>query len=73
MWFFEPQRPQRAVILRLGMATKGPLVPSMIFRSRTTNAWLKVIEQKARSRSSESSMSLMRTSVISILMFHSVR
>src|SRR5439155_9686609 len=48
------------------MATKEPLVPSMIFRSRTTNALSNVTEQKAcnRSFSLESSMSLMRTSVI---------
>src|SRR4051794_10693717 len=48
------------------MATKGPLVPSMIFKSRTTKASSKVIEQKPCRRSSESSMSLMRTSVISM-------
>ena len=38
---------QWAVSLRLGMATKGPLVPSMIFRSRTTKQLSNVIEQKA--------------------------
>src|SRR5262245_24672067 len=47
------------------MATKGPFEPSMIFRSRMTKLLSKVIEQKACSRSLASSMSLMRTSVIS--------
>src|SRR5262249_35055219 len=56
---------QRSVSLRLGMATNEPLVPSMIFRSRTTKASLNVTEQKACRRSLLSSMSLMRTSVIS--------
>src|SRR3972149_6590892 len=60
-----PQRGQWEVSLRLGMATNGPLVPSMIFRSRTTKQSSKVIEQNALSRSPGSSMSLMRTSVIS--------
>src|SRR5438067_107563 len=48
------------------MATKEPLVPSMIFRSRTTKALSNVTEQKAckRSFSLPSSMSLIRTSVI---------
>ena len=51
--------------LRLGMATKGPVVPSMIFRSRTTKASSNVIEQNACRRSPASSMSFTRTSVIS--------
>src|SRR5882672_4681292 len=46
------------------MATKEPLVPSMIFRSRMTKQSSNVTEQKACSRSLLSSMSLMRTSVI---------
>src|SRR5262245_34539266 len=66
-WFLQPQPEQRSVSLRLGMATNDPLVPSMIFRSRTTKASSNVTEQKACSRSLSllpSSMSLMRTSVI---------
>src|SRR5262249_17914141 len=57
---------QRSVSLRLGMATNEPLVPSMIFRSRTTKASSNVTEQKAcrRSFSLLSSMSLIRTSVM---------
>src|ERR1700681_3082305 len=55
------------------MATNEPLVPSMIFRSRTTKASSKVTEQNAcrRSFSLWSSMSLMRTSVITtvVLLF----
>src|SRR5262249_59172169 len=55
------------------MATNEPLVPSMIFRSRTTKASSKVTEQNAwrRSFSLLSSMSLMRTSVITtvVLLF----
>ena len=47
------------------MATNGPFVPSMIFKSRMTKQLSNVIEQKACSRSLASSMSLMRTSVIS--------
>src|SRR5947199_4132205 len=48
------------------MATNEPLVPSMIFRSRTTKASSNVTEQKAcrRSFSVLSSMSLIRTSVM---------
>src|SRR5438270_3299542 len=46
------------------MATNEPLVPSMIFRSRTTKASSNVTEQKAWRRSLLSSMSLIRTSVI---------
>src|SRR5205085_11906863 len=63
-WFLQPQEWQRSVSLRLGMATNEPLVPSMILRSRTTNASSNVIEQKACRRSLLSSMSLMRTSVM---------
>src|ERR1700681_3120738 len=55
------------------MATNEPLVPSMIFRSRTTKASSKVTEQKAcrRSFSLLSSMSLIRTSVMTtvVLLF----
>jgi hypothetical protein len=47
------------------MATNGPLAPSMIFKSRTTKQSSNVMEQNACSRSLLSSMSLMRTSVIS--------
>src|SRR5262245_20474117 len=47
------------------MATNGPFEPSMIFRSRTTKQLSNVIEQNALRRSPGSSMSLMRTSVIS--------
>src|SRR5205814_9794271 len=70
-WFFEPHDVQRSVSLRLGMATKEPLVPSMIFRSRMTKQSSNVIEQKACSRSLLSSMSLIRTSVITtdVLLF----
>ena len=39
------------VSLRLGIATNGPLVPSMIFRSRITKQSSNVIEQNACSRS----------------------
>src|SRR5688500_15691093 len=48
------------------MATNGPLVPSMIFRSRITKASSNVTEQNAcrRSFSVLSSMSLIRTSVM---------
>src|SRR4051812_27265329 len=48
------------------MATNEPLVPSMIFKSRTTKASSKVTEQNAcrRSFSLLSSMSLIRTSVM---------
>src|SRR5581483_4384227 len=65
-WFLQPHPPQRSVSLRLGMATNEPLVPSMIFRSRTTKASSNVTEQKAcrRSFSLLSSMSLIRTSVM---------
>src|SRR3954463_5563903 len=55
------------------MATNEPLVPSMIFRSRTTKASSNVTEQKAcrRSFSLLSSMSLIRTSVMTtvVLLF----
>src|SRR5207237_1201407 len=72
-WFLQPHEPQRSVSLRLGMATNGPLVPSMIFRSRTTKASSNVTEQKAcrRSFSLLSSMSLIRTSVMTtvVLLF----
>src|SRR5437588_6714194 len=55
------------------MATNEPLVPSMIFRSRTTKASSKVTEQNAcrRSFSLLSSMSLIRTSVMTtvVLLF----
>src|SRR5271168_1968420 len=58
------------------MATNEPLVPSMIFRSRTTNASSNVTEQKAcrRSFSLLSSMSLIRTSVMttSVLLLDNV-
>ena len=63
-----PQWPHRSVSLRDGMATKKPLAPSMILRSRMTNMSSNVMLQKACSRSllpELSSMSLMRTSVIS--------
>src|SRR6188472_457568 len=60
-----PQPGQCVVSLRLGMATNGPLEPSMIFKSRTTKQLSNVIEQNAFRRSPGSSMSLMRTSVIS--------
>src|SRR5438309_6231379 len=48
------------------MATNEPLVPSMIFKSRTTKASSNVTEQNAcrRSFSLLSSMSLIRTSVM---------
>src|SRR5947208_4667696 len=46
------------------MATNDPLVPSMIFRSRTTKALSNVTEQNACSRSLFSATSLMRTSVM---------
>src|SRR6059058_3918657 len=55
------------------MATNEPLVPSMIFRSRTTKASSNVTEQNAcrRSFSLLSSMSLIRTSVMTtvVLLF----
>src|SRR6516164_2923574 len=53
------------------MATNDPLEPSMIFRSRTTKASSNVTEQKASRRSLLSSMSLMRTSVMTtvVLLF----
>src|SRR5262249_18612911 len=56
------------------MATKLPLVPSMILRSRTTKALSNVTEQKACNRSLFSSTSLMRTSVMTtaVLLFRSV-
>src|SRR5262245_1254027 len=63
-WFFDPQPGQRSVSLRLGMATNDPLVPSMIFRSRTTKALSNVTEQNACNRSLFSATSLMRTSVM---------
>ena len=47
------------------MATNGPLVPSMIFKSRMTKQSSNVIEQNACNRSPGSSINLMRTSVIS--------
>src|SRR5207302_1453559 len=72
-WFLLPQPGQRSVSFRLGMATNEPLVPSMIFRSRTTKASSKVTEQYAcrRSFSLLSSMSLIRTSVMTtaVLLF----
>src|SRR5215510_2619318 len=72
-WFLQPQPGQRSVSLRLGMATNEPLVPSMILRSRMTKASSNVTEQKAwrRSFSLWSSMSLIRTSVITtaVLLF----
>src|SRR5207244_5143612 len=74
-WFLQPHDEQRSVSLRLGMATNEPLVPSMIFRSRTTKASSNVTEQKAirRSFSLWSSMSLMRTSVITtVVLLYSV-
>ena len=43
------------------------MVPSMIFRSRTTKQSSKVIEQKPCRRSSESAVSLIRTSVMVML------
>ena len=60
-----PHCGQWAVSLRLGIATNGPVWPSMILRSRTTKQLSNVIEQNALSRSPGSSMSLIRTSVIS--------
>src|SRR5262249_54759032 len=63
-WFLQPQWPQRSVSLRLGIATNEPLVPSIIFKSRTTKALSNVTEQNACSRSLFSSTSLMRTSVM---------
>src|SRR5262245_29719062 len=55
------------------MATNDPLVPSMIFRSRTTKALSNVTEQKAWRRSLLSSTSLMRTSVITtVVLLYSV-
>src|SRR3954468_15428637 len=72
-WFLLPQPGQRSVSFRLGMATNEPLVPSMILRSRTTKASSNVTEQKAcrRSFSWPSSMSLIRTSVMTtvVLLF----
>src|SRR6516225_7437038 len=72
-WFLQPLPWQRSVSFRLGMATNEPLVPSMIFRSRTTKASANVTEQKAcrRSFSLLSSMSLIRTSVMTtvVLLF----
>src|SRR5205085_4460769 len=72
-WFLEPHPGQRSVSLRLGIATNEPLVPSMIFRSRTTYASSNVTEQNAcrRSFSLPSSMSLIRTSVMTtaVLLF----
>ena len=59
-----PHPPHRSVSFRLGIATNTPFVPSMIFRSLTTNALSKVTEQNASSRSLFSSHSLMRTSVM---------
>src|SRR5205823_693780 len=56
--------PHRSVSFRLGIATNTPLVPSMIFKSRTTKALSKVTEQNASSRSLFSSHNLMRTSVM---------
>ena len=63
--FFSPQRWHRSMSLRLGMATKGPLVPSMTFRSRMTKLSSSVMLQKALSLSLFDDMSLIRTSVIS--------
>src|SRR5437588_5759688 len=70
-WFLEPQPGQRSVSLRLGMATNEPLVPSMILRSRMTKQSSNVTEQKACKRSLLSSMSLIRTSVMTtvVLLF----
>src|SRR6516165_8895113 len=70
-WFLQPQLVQRSVSLRLGMATNEPLVPSIILRSRMTKQSSNVTEQKACSRSLFSSMSLIRTSVITtdVLLF----
>src|SRR5262249_52879997 len=64
-WFFMPQPGQCVVSLRLGIATNGPFEPSIILRSRTTKQLSNVIEQNALRRSPGSSISLMRTSVIS--------
>ena len=44
-WFFPPHDGQRSASLRLGMATKSPLVPSISLRSRTTNSPSSVIVQ----------------------------
>src|SRR5579871_3140184 len=70
-WFLQLHCGQRSVNLRLGIATNDPLVPSMIFRSRTTKASSNVTEQNACKRSLLSCTSLMRTSVIStvVLLF----
>ena len=63
-WFLLEHLWQRSVSLRLGMATNTPLVPSMIFKSRTTKALSKVTEQNASNRSLFASHNLMRTSVM---------
>jgi hypothetical protein len=42
-WFFALHFGHRSDSFRLGIATNGPRVPSMIFRSRTTNSPSKVI------------------------------
>ena len=73
-------QPSAALIAEAGLevilaaataAMAGQLAPSMIFRSRTTKLSSKVTEQKPCRRSSESSMSLIRTSVICIAAFPS--
>jgi len=46
-WFLQPHCVQCDVSFRLGIATNGPLEPSMIFRSRTTKLSSIVIEQNA--------------------------
>ena len=60
-----PHCGQLKVILRQGIATKGPFGPSTILTSRITKLLSKAIEQKACSRSSPVLLSRMRTSVIS--------
>src|SRR5262249_40552231 len=60
-----PHRTQRWVSFRLGMATKGPLAPSITFKSLMTKSLSIVMLQKARSLSLFADMSLIRTSVIS--------
>src|SRR6218665_3046656 len=62
--FLLPHFGQRSVSLRLGIATKGPLAPLMILRSRITNDPSNVMEQNARRRSWASPISFTRTSVI---------
>ena len=63
--FFAEHRAHFSVSLRLGIATKCPRSPRIIFKSRTTNAPSSVIEQNALNRSSTSDTSLIRTSLIS--------